>query len=438
MPARTLGQLLFDGEQGIEARRRVLEHEPDPCAVQGPQRRRRGTDDLGGTDARGSLDVGAWCVEEPGRGQLAEVWPQLAADWRAKQLEYSWVRTLMGAYQDFWALTEQALDRAHAFFQTNKSIPGALAAAGLRGSDFIQGWKRREDALDIGLIDDNGRIRITDRKKDLLVTAGDKNVAPGPIESELAADPLIVMALGAGEMRLERRENTVHVATPVYTSAGRLAGAVYIVSPLDELRVAAAETARLHFFLSIFALALVLPLWAAAAIAVVAFTLGHLYQGPKGLVRVFVLSVLFAGLYLLGLSLWPLMIIHAAVDPQVRNITGLPPAVALGQQATTSGTSSSRRQAEELSMTMGPALPIFSDHSLDTAPPADISTRSTFEKSNCSMSWHLMVLSPKETSTPLDLRDAMACSSSTGKLTSSRMFSISRPTLPVAPATTTR
>lgn len=62
------------------------------------------------------------------------------------------------------------------------------------------------------------------------------------------------------------------------------------------------------------ALALVLPLWAAAAIAVVAFTLGHLYQGPKGLVRVFVLSVLFAGLYLLGLSLWPLMIIHAAVD----------------------------------------------------------------------------------------------------------------------------
>ncbi|RCS23544.1 haloacid dehalogenase type II [Phyllobacterium salinisoli] len=32
--------------------------------------------------------------------------------WRAKQLEYSWVRTLMGAYTDFWALTEQALDFA--------------------------------------------------------------------------------------------------------------------------------------------------------------------------------------------------------------------------------------------------------------------------------------------------------------------------------------
>lgn len=32
--------------------------------------------------------------------------------WRAKQLEYSWTRTLMGAYADFWQLTEQALDFA--------------------------------------------------------------------------------------------------------------------------------------------------------------------------------------------------------------------------------------------------------------------------------------------------------------------------------------
>lgn len=32
--------------------------------------------------------------------------------WRAKQLEYSWTRTLMGAYRDFWMLTEEALDYA--------------------------------------------------------------------------------------------------------------------------------------------------------------------------------------------------------------------------------------------------------------------------------------------------------------------------------------
>ncbi len=51
-------------------------------------------------------------------------------------------------------LTDEALDRAHTFFQSHKSIPGALAAAGLRGSDFITGWKRREDPLDIGFIDE--------------------------------------------------------------------------------------------------------------------------------------------------------------------------------------------------------------------------------------------------------------------------------------------
>ncbi|MEZ5810838.1 MAG: haloacid dehalogenase type II [Rhizobiaceae bacterium] len=39
---------------------------------------------------------------------------QLSEIWRAKQLEYSWVRTLMGNYVDFWKLTEQALDFAFA------------------------------------------------------------------------------------------------------------------------------------------------------------------------------------------------------------------------------------------------------------------------------------------------------------------------------------
>lgn len=51
-------------------------------------------------------------------------------------------------------LTEEVLDRAKAFYDLHKSIPGALASAGLRGSDFIQGWKRREDPLDIGFVDE--------------------------------------------------------------------------------------------------------------------------------------------------------------------------------------------------------------------------------------------------------------------------------------------
>ncbi|MEM1267878.1 MAG: AAA family ATPase [Pseudomonadota bacterium] len=51
-------------------------------------------------------------------------------------------------------LSDTALDRAHAFYATQKSIPGALATAGLRGSDFITGWKRREDPLDVGFVDE--------------------------------------------------------------------------------------------------------------------------------------------------------------------------------------------------------------------------------------------------------------------------------------------
>jgi len=51
-------------------------------------------------------------------------------------------------------LTEIALERAAHSYARHKSIPGAMAAAGVRGSDFITGWKRREDPLDIGFVDE--------------------------------------------------------------------------------------------------------------------------------------------------------------------------------------------------------------------------------------------------------------------------------------------
>jgi len=53
-----------------------------------------------------------------------------SALWRAKQLEYSWTRTLMGRYQDFWSLTEQALDHAlRRFPSIDRSIAPALLDA---------------------------------------------------------------------------------------------------------------------------------------------------------------------------------------------------------------------------------------------------------------------------------------------------------------------
>jgi len=51
-------------------------------------------------------------------------------------------------------LADIALDRAKAFYDDQQSVPGAFAAAGLRGADFITGWKRRDEPLDIALVDE--------------------------------------------------------------------------------------------------------------------------------------------------------------------------------------------------------------------------------------------------------------------------------------------
>lgn len=67
-------------------------------------------------DAYGTLfDVAAAARElaaEPGREDFAKVWPQVSADWRLKQLQYSWLRAVTGDYCDFWQVTQDGLDWA--------------------------------------------------------------------------------------------------------------------------------------------------------------------------------------------------------------------------------------------------------------------------------------------------------------------------------------
>jgi 2-haloacid dehalogenase len=78
-------------------------------------------------DAYGTLfDVSAAAralAAEPGREVFAEAWPQVAADWRAKQLQYSWLRAITGEHCDFWQVTQDGLD-------------WALARAGLDAPDL--------------------------------------------------------------------------------------------------------------------------------------------------------------------------------------------------------------------------------------------------------------------------------------------------------------
>jgi exodeoxyribonuclease-5 len=76
------------------------------------------------------------------------------------------------------ALDEAALERARLAFATHGSVPAALAAAGLSGSDFIKGWTRRDEALDIGLVDEASMLddRLFDDLKSIfamLVLFGD-------------------------------------------------------------------------------------------------------------------------------------------------------------------------------------------------------------------------------------------------------------------------
>lgn len=67
-------------------------------------------------DAYGTLfDVAAaarQAAEEPDFAHIRDTWPQLAEHWRQKQLQYTWLRAVVGAHDDFWAVTQQGLDWA--------------------------------------------------------------------------------------------------------------------------------------------------------------------------------------------------------------------------------------------------------------------------------------------------------------------------------------
>lgn len=67
-------------------------------------------------DAYGTLfDVSAaarQAAHEPGREALAGCWQKLAADWRTKQLQYTWHRALVREHIPFWQVTQDGLDWA--------------------------------------------------------------------------------------------------------------------------------------------------------------------------------------------------------------------------------------------------------------------------------------------------------------------------------------
>jgi len=75
---------------------------------------------------------------------------------------------------------------------------GYLNKPGKTAETIIDGWVHTGD---VGVIDENGQLNITDRMKDIIITAGGKNITPSLFENELKFSPFVSDAVVIGDRR---------------------------------------------------------------------------------------------------------------------------------------------------------------------------------------------------------------------------------------------
>jgi long-chain acyl-CoA synthetase len=127
------------------------------------------------------------------------------------------------------------------------SVRGPLVFAGylqedgtIRPDTDAEGWLATGD---IGTIDERGLLSITDRKKELIITSGGKNIAPSTVEGLLRAHPLIGHAVCVGEARPYLTALIVldEEAAPAWAAARGIAGDVAELAHHPEVQREVAE-----------------------------------------------------------------------------------------------------------------------------------------------------------------------------------------------------
>jgi long-chain acyl-CoA synthetase len=127
-----------------------------------------------------------------------------------------------------------------------------------RGPHVMQGYFKKAEATaeaidkerwfhtgDIGVIDGDGFLVITDRKKDILVTSGGKNIAPQPIENKIKTNPFFTEIVMIGNRRnfpsalvvpnFEQLERWARARGIAFTSREELVGNIKVVAHCQEL-----------------------------------------------------------------------------------------------------------------------------------------------------------------------------------------------------------
>ena len=137
----------------------------------------------------------------------------------------SWFRTIGGPLAEVYGLSENTGARTFERVRVKPgtvgtAVPGsevAIAEDGeviCRGGHVFQGYlndpEKTAEAIDadgwlhtgdIGELDDDGYLRIVDRKKELIITAGGKNISPANLEAALKTVELISQAAAIGDNR---------------------------------------------------------------------------------------------------------------------------------------------------------------------------------------------------------------------------------------------